>query len=104
MGTVTVSGIGEMMVEKVGAETEFGKIAESLWITKEPATPLQRQLNNLAKVLTGVVVIVSLAVAGVGLIAGMSLKEIFPVAVALAVAAIAQVNADASQSDKKYSC
>lgn len=88
MGTVVVSGIGEMIVEQIGSETEFGRIAESLEETKEPATPLQRQLNQLARALTGIVVAVSLAVAGVGLSTGMSLKEIFPVAVALAVAAI----------------
>lgn len=88
MGTVVVSGIGEMIVEQVGSQTEFGKIAESLQETKEPKTPLQRQLNQLAKVLTWIVVIVSLGVAGAGLSTGMSLTEIFPVAVALAVAAI----------------
>lgn len=88
MGTVVVSGIGEMIVEQVGSQTEFGKIAESLQETKEPKTPLQRQLNQLANVLTWIVVIVSLAVAGAGLSTGMSLTEIFPVAVALAVAAI----------------
>ncbi len=88
MGTVVVSGIGEMIVEQVGSQTEFGKIAESLQETKEAATPLQRQLNKLAKILTGVVVIVSLGVAVTGLASGRSLQEIFPVAVALAVAAI----------------
>ncbi|MCG2691375.1 cation-transporting P-type ATPase, partial [Microgenomates group bacterium] len=88
MGTVVASGIGEMIVEKVGSQTEFGRIAESLQETKEPATPLQRQINKLAKALTWIVVIVSLGVAGVGLSTGMGLQEIFPVAVALAVAAI----------------
>ena len=88
MGTVVVGGIGEMIVEQVGSQTEFGKIAESLQETKEAATPLQRQLNKLARVLTWIVVLVSLGVAGIGLSTGMGLKEIFPVAVALAVAAI----------------
>lgn len=88
MGTVVASGIGEMIVEQTGSQTEFGRIAESLQETKEPATPLQRQINKLARVLTWIVVIVSLAVAGVGLSTGMGLQEIFPVAVALAVAAI----------------
>lgn len=88
MGTVVASGIGEMIVEQTGSQTEFGRIAESLQETKEPATPLQRQINKLAKALTWIVVIVSLGVAGVGLSTGMGLQEIFPVAVALAVAAI----------------
>ncbi len=88
MGTVVVSGIGEMIVDQTGSQTEFGRIAESLRQTKEPATPLQKQLNKLARAMTGVVMIVSLAVAGIGWNTGMSLKEIFPVAVALAVAAI----------------
>jgi len=59
MGTVVVGGIGEMIVEQVGSQTEFGKIAESLQETKEAATPLQRQLNKLARVLTWIVVLVS---------------------------------------------
>ncbi|MDZ7586150.1 MAG: cation-transporting P-type ATPase [Patescibacteria group bacterium] len=88
MGTVVASGIGEMMVEQTGSQTEFGKIAESLKETKEPATPLQRQLNQLAKILTWIVVVVALGVVGTGLSTGTDLKEIFPVAVALAVAAI----------------
>lgn len=88
MGTIVASGTGEMVVTGIGGATELGKIASSLEETKEPATPLQQQLHQLAKVLTWIVVIVSLLVVGVGLATGLGLKEIFPIAVALAVASI----------------
>ncbi|MDP4030731.1 MAG: HAD-IC family P-type ATPase [Candidatus Beckwithbacteria bacterium] len=88
MGTVVASGIGEMVVETTGMATRFGKIAASLTETREEATPLQRQLNRLARVLAVIVLSISVLVAVVGLVKGISLKEIFPTAVALAVASI----------------
>lgn len=88
MGTMVVSGTGEMLVETTGGGTEFGKIAASLGETKEQATPLQQQIDRLAKTLTRIVVIVCLLVVGIGWLTGMGLGEIFPTAVALAVASI----------------
>jgi len=88
MGTVVVGGGGEAEIELTGGKTEFGRIALSLEITREPETPLQQQINQLAKILAWIVAIVCLLIAGVGLVSGWGMKEIFPTAVALAVAAI----------------
>ena len=88
MGTTVAGGIGEMVVTKTGEKTEFGKIAESLQETKSEATPLQAQINRFAKTMAVAVFIVSLMVLAVGLFVGDSFREIFPTAVALAVAAI----------------
>jgi Ca2+-transporting ATPase len=88
MGTTIAGGIGEMMVTKTGQDTEFGKIAESLSETKSEDTPLQAQIGRFAKMMAIGVGIISLLVLLLGLYVGDSFREIFPTAVALAVAAI----------------
>jgi len=88
MGTIVAGGIGEMRVENTGEKTEFGKIASSLEETKETETPLQQQIGRVARVMTFIVLGVCLIVVGVGIGTGLGWKEIFPIAVALAVASI----------------
>lgn len=88
MGTTVSGGIGEMLVTKTGEETEFGKIAESLQTTVSEETPLQKQIGKFAKMMAMVVLVISLLVMGLGLARGNTFKEVFPTAVALAVAAI----------------
>jgi len=88
MGTTVAAGIGEMVAEKTGQMTKFGAIAANLKATKEEATPLQKQIGSLAKVMAWVVLVVSGAIMVIGRARGVSLTEIFPTGVALAVSAI----------------
>jgi len=88
MGTTVAAGIGEMVVVKTGQATRFGAIAANLKATKEEATPLQKQIGGLAKVMAWVVLVVSGAIMVIGRARGVSLTEIFPTGVALAVSAI----------------
>lgn len=53
-GTKVINGHGTMTVTKVGDATEFGRVAEKSTEIVEGETPLNRQLNSLAK-LIGVV-------------------------------------------------
>ncbi|HCO68855.1 MAG TPA: calcium-translocating P-type ATPase, PMCA-type [Dysgonomonas sp.] len=53
-GTKVINGHGIMVVDKVGDATEFGRVAEKSTEMVEGETPLNRQLNSLAK-LIGVV-------------------------------------------------
>ena len=53
-GTKVINGHGMMIVTKVGDATEFGRVAEKSTEMVEGETPLNRQLNSLAK-LIGVV-------------------------------------------------
>lgn len=53
-GTKVINGHGTMLVTKVGDATEFGRVAEKSTEIVEGETPLNRQLNSLAK-LIGVV-------------------------------------------------
>lgn len=79
-------GIGEVVA--TGMDTEVGKIAASLTEQVQELTPLQKQLNDLGKIL-GIVAII--AVAGIFLIGLFNEKdplEMFMVAISLAVAVI----------------
>ena len=87
MGTVITSGRGRLLVEKTGAGTEIGKIAQKLQETSEE-TPLRKQLSRFAKQLTWVVVLLTLFVFVAGIISGKNILEIFTTSVALAVSAI----------------
>ena len=52
MGSTVVYGRGKAVVVAVGMDTEMGKIATSLEMAKEEATPLQKKLGQLSKVLS----------------------------------------------------
>ena len=97
MGSVVVYGRGVAVVTATGMDTEMGKIAGALAQAEEGQTPLQIKLGQLSKVLTWLVLGISIIVFGVKLIqqlskgAGLNFEfglEAFMVAVSLAVAAI----------------
>ncbi|MBE5751871.1 MAG: calcium-translocating P-type ATPase, PMCA-type [Clostridiales bacterium] len=97
MGSTVVYGRGVAVVTATGMDTEMGKIAGALAQAEEGKTPLQIKLGQLSKVLTWLVLGISVLVFGVKLIqnfasgAGLTFEfglDAFMVAVSLAVAAI----------------
>ncbi len=93
MGGTVVYGRGVAVVTATGMDTEMGKIADALQHTAEGATPLQRKLSQLSKILTWLVLAICVVVFAVQIIkAGRFDLELaldsFMVAVSLAVAAI----------------
>ncbi len=93
MGSTVVYGRGVVVVTATGMDTEMGKIADALSQAQEGKTPLQRKLAQLSKVLTWLVLGISIVVFGVQLIraGGFSWDTTihsFMIAVSLAVAAI----------------
>ncbi|MBU1145632.1 MAG: calcium-translocating P-type ATPase, PMCA-type [Firmicutes bacterium] len=88
MSTLISYGKAFGIVTNIGMTTEIGKIATMLDAVEEGKTPLQKTIDEFAKVLGIICIVVSLVVFGLGLIQGKDVFEIFLTAIALAVAAI----------------
>ncbi|MFP4478920.1 MAG: calcium-translocating P-type ATPase, PMCA-type [Candidatus Izemoplasmatales bacterium] len=90
MSTLVTYGKGKGIVTAVGMETEIGKIATMLDAVEEGKTPLQKTIDQFAKVLGIVIIIISVIVFFLGFIQNNLVFELdlFLVSVALAVAAI----------------
>ena len=87
-GTLVSYGRGKGLVVATGMKTEIGQIAELLQSVEIEATPLQRKLDQLGKVLGWAALAVSGLVFLLGWARGIEPLEIFLVAVSLAVAAV----------------
>jgi len=73
--------------------TEMGKIADAIANASEGETPLQKRLDQLSKILTKLVLVISVIIFAVQIIRASSLNmqvilDSFMIAVSLAVAAI----------------
>lgn len=89
MGSLVVSGMGLMRVEKIGLATEIGKISHTLSILKEEKTPFQKKLEIFSRNLALIILIVCCLVFLAGIIfSEVSLWKMFQVAIILSVAAI----------------
>ncbi len=97
MGTLVTYGRGQSVVTATGMRAEIGKIAAMLQSVKEEATPLQKKLEDLGKVLgTACIVIAALVVAlGIARAAATDegpvleyIVELLLTAISLAIAAV----------------
>jgi Ca2+-transporting ATPase len=88
MNTTVTRGRGEMVVTATGMNTEIGRIAGLLRGTVAERTPLQRQLDALARSLAKLAFVIVIAVFAIGLARGQSFGDLMLTAVALAVASI----------------
>ena len=88
MGTLVSYGRGRGLVVSTGMTTQIGMIASMLQLVQEEATPLQRRLEQLGKVLGAAALLVCALIFGIGWLRGYPPLEIFLVAVSLAVAAV----------------
>ncbi len=97
MGSIIVYGRGKAIVTQTGMNTEMGKIANALSNAKEGKTPLQIKLEQLSKILTILVIIISVVVFGINIARELiingnftfdKIMNFFMVAISLAVAAI----------------
>jgi len=88
--TLVTYGKGKGIVIAVGMDTEIGKIATMLDAVEEGKTPLQKTIDQFAKVLGIIIIIVSFFVFALGFIQNNFVfeLELFLTSVALAVAAI----------------
>jgi P-type Ca2+ transporter type 2C len=88
MNTSVTRGRGEMIVTATGMGTEIGHIAELLNETEADKTPLQKQLDRLTVLISGLAGLAFLAMVVLGLFRDQDLETIFISGVALAISAI----------------
>jgi P-type Ca2+ transporter type 2C len=92
-GTAVASGRGRALVTATGMDTEMGTIARLLGSTEDEATPLEREVSHIGRLLGIVVVVIALVVvAGIFLTSDIEeasdAVEVLLVGVSLAVAAV----------------
>ena len=86
-GTQVSNGSARVVVTGIGMDTEVGKIAGLLTMPSQK-TPLQKRLTLFSKQLAVIIIIVCLAVFGIGLWRGMPVFQMSLTALSLAVAAL----------------
>ena len=88
MGTTVLAGRGAMVVTTTGMRTELGRIAAMLGTVRREQTPLQKRLERLSKELALAVLVIVGIIFVLGVVRGNNLKDMFLIAVSLAVAAV----------------
>jgi Ca2+-transporting ATPase len=88
MDTDVSRGRAVLLVTGTGMNTQIGRIAHLLGSTVEEKTTLQRSIDQLARLLTYVALVVVAVVFVLGLLRGDSWEDLFLTAVSLAVATI----------------
>lgn len=87
-GSPVLAGEGRALVVGVGEESELGRLGKLVREEREPPTPLQRSMRELARTILIVAVIASVAVPVVGLLRGQSLEQMILAGLTLAFATI----------------
>ncbi|AGK59738.1 cation-transporting ATPase [Hyphomicrobium denitrificans 1NES1] len=87
-GTAIVRGAGRAVVTATGAASTLGRIAGLVAETKQPKTPLQLRMGELARTLLWAAIGVSVLIPLIGIAAGQSPKEMLLTGLSLAFATI----------------
>jgi Ca2+-transporting ATPase len=87
-GTLVTRGRAVFTVTETGADSGLGRLATMMLNAPTQATPLQRRLSRLSRVLVGIVGLLTAVVVGIGLAQGRPLSEMAIIGVSLAVAAV----------------
>lgn len=88
MGTTVVSGNGKAVVFATGINSEFGKISHITATRVDELSPLQNELNLMAKRIAIGVFFLSLVVFIIGVLAKGSFYNMFMYSISIAVAAV----------------
>ncbi len=87
-GTTVVKGRGVAVAEKVGKDSELGKIANVLTQSKKELSPLEQSIKSLGKITTYLILGMAISTFIIELAAKFSPLDAFLTAVAISVAAI----------------
>jgi Ca2+-transporting ATPase len=87
-GTVITRGEGKAVIVATGVQAEIGKIGKIVKETRDPRTPLQLEMKQLAKFLVWVALFFSVLVPILGILRGEDLKQMILTGLSLAFATI----------------
>ena len=87
-GTSIASGFGEAIVVTTGFDSELGKISKDLFTTSTVPLPLEKKVVKLSHLIAASVAIISSVVFIVGILRGISPREIFTAVIGLAVSIV----------------
>lgn len=88
LGTFVTKGNGLMLVTTTGNNTQFGQIAKTLSSIENEQTPLQKNLSQMAKVLSFGAIGAGLFIIPIGALLHDNLVDLILVAVSIGIAAI----------------
>lgn len=88
MGTIVEEGSGKIVITDTGTETQYGDIVGLLESTQEEATPLQRMIMSISKVIGVVITIIVGLMVFEGVLLERPVEEVFGSALALFISAI----------------
>lgn len=87
-GTFVVEGFGIGVVVATGSRTQVGRIAHELGAIEEHTTPLQQNIQKVARFISIIVAVSIVTIFLLGVFRGASVEEMLLVSIAVAVAAI----------------
>jgi Ca2+-transporting ATPase len=87
-GTLVTRGRAVVLVRRTGAESGLGRLARMIADAPSVATPLQRRLTQLSRILVLVVGALTAVVVAIGLAQGRAVTDMAILGVSLAVAAV----------------
>jgi Ca2+-transporting ATPase len=88
LGTLVIKGNGMIRVTKTGMQTKFGQIAASLSSIKSEKAPLQKNLDDLGKMLSYAAICIGLLIIPIGIFYKQELIPLILVSASIAIAAI----------------
>lgn len=88
LGTLVLGGNGLVRITETGMETRFGQIASSLSKIEEDKAPLQKNLDQLGKMLSYGAIVTGLLIIPIGIFSGQELIPLILVSASIAIAAI----------------
>lgn len=89
-GTLVIKGKGHFTIQKIGMETKFGQIAQTLATLQPDTTPLRKRLDILSKILSLVAIIGAISIIPIGIAQGRELFPLILLAISVTVAAVPQ--------------
>lgn len=87
-GTLVTKGSSRFIVEKIGKDTRFGQIAQTLGSVTPDKTPLQKRLDGLAKILSIIILVIAAFIIPIGVFQGKEFIPLLLIAVSISIAAI----------------